>query len=425
MATIYWSPIAKGLAVGNYLRAHLSDRVIPRICTATPIGKMDWHSSGWAVEPVAENENFMWIRTPYTPAYFKRFAPIANDLENIRVNDEGTIDIQYMAQIGDESLFLGARPPKPADGAAVQMETVDKIMPKILGGESIAPSIVATGSSTISRVHETRVEIDVACADADLEYIRSDDRITDAVIISPNDAVDSLFEIRRIIRGLENSPHVNAVRLRSLAFNYEPERYTPVVIDTLAGLNRLTMVAPLRLEIETQFLVADELRPAHARLARLLSNQGISVYANTPLLGKINDTPEAIHQLAYSCRQAGIEYHHLYVAGLAVQDHWNREHPVALYDVVDIATRVRREGSGREVPRYIIRTVLGEVDFGLSSTFVGQDGNLSVRLLPYDRSYYTSMQSDFAWPAAVAEDPDGKPVVPVVGLLKTTAFALS
>jgi lysine 2,3-aminomutase len=233
--------------VGNYLRAHLSDRVIPRICTATPIGKMDWHSSGWAVEPVAENENFMWIRTPYTPAYFKRFAPIANDLENIRVNDEGTIDIQYMAQIGDESLFLGARPPKPADGAAVQMETVDKIMPKILGGEPIAPSIVATGSSTISRVHETRVEIDVACADADLEYIRSDDRITDAVIISPNDAVDSLFEIRRIIRGLENSPHVNAVRLRSLAFNYEPERYTPVVIDTLAGLNRLTMVAPLRL----------------------------------------------------------------------------------------------------------------------------------------------------------------------------------
>ena len=111
---VYWAPISKGLAVGNYLRAHLSDRVIPRICTATPIGKMDWHTSGWAVEPVAENESFMWIRTPYTPAYFKRFAPIANDLDNIRINDEGTIDIQYMAQIGDESLFLGARPPRPA-----------------------------------------------------------------------------------------------------------------------------------------------------------------------------------------------------------------------------------------------------------------------------------------------------------------------
>ena len=91
----------------DYLRAHLSDRVIPRICTATPIGKMDWHTSGWAVEPVAENENFMWIRTPYTPEYFKRFAPIANDLENIRVNPEGTIDIQYMAQIGDDIALFG------------------------------------------------------------------------------------------------------------------------------------------------------------------------------------------------------------------------------------------------------------------------------------------------------------------------------
>jgi lysine 2,3-aminomutase len=423
--SIYWSPIAKGLAVGNYLRAHLSDRVIPRICTATPIGKMDWHSSGWAVEPVAENGNFMWIRTPYTPDYFKRFAPIANDLENIRVNDEGTIDIQYMAQIGDESLFLGARPQKPVDGPVAQPELVDTILPTVQGGEKIGPSIVDTGSSTISRVHETRVEIAAGCVDADLDYIRADDRITDVVILSPTDAVDSLFQIRRIIRGLENCPHVNAVRLRSLKFNYEPESFTPAVIDTLAGLNRLTMVSPLRLEIETQFLVADELRPAHTRLARRLSNKGITVYCNTPLLGRINDTPEAIHQLAYGCRKAGIEFHHLVVAGLAVQDHWNREHPVALYDVVDIATRVRREGSGREVPRYVIRTVLGEVDFGLSSAFVGQGDHLSVKLLPYDRSYYTSMQSDFTWPAAVAEDVDGKPVVPVVGLLKTTAFALS
>jgi L-lysine 2,3-aminomutase len=292
-------------------------------------------------------------------------------------------------------------------------------------GETIAPSIVATGSSTISRVHETRVEIAAGCADADLDYIRGDDRITDVVVVALTDAVDALFPIRRIVRALETIPHVNAVRLRSLKFNYEPDSYTPVVIDTLAGLNRLTMVSPLRLEIETQFLTAGELRPAHARLARLLSNQGITVYANTPLLGRINDTPEAIHGLAYGCREAGIEFHHLYVAGLAVQDRWNREHPVALYDVVDIATMVRREGSGREGPRYIIRTELGEVDFGLSSAFVGRGDRLSVKLLPYDRSYYRSMQPDFAWPAAVVEDPDGKPVVPVSGLLKTTDFALS
>jgi hypothetical protein len=35
------------------------------------------------------------------------------------------------------------------------------------------------------------------------------------------------------------------------------------------------------------------------------------------------------------------------------------------------------------------------------------------------------MAPDFTWPAGVEEGVDGKPVVPVAGLLKTTNFALS
>jgi L-lysine 2,3-aminomutase len=258
-----------------------------------------------------------------------------------------------------------------------------------------------------------------------MDYIRSDEKITDVVIVSEKDAIESLFQITQIIRALEDIPHVNAVRLRSLKFNYEPESYTPVVIDKLASLNKLTMVNPLRLEIETQFLVADEFQPGHTQLARLLNNKGITVYNNSPLLGKINDTPEAIHHLAYGCRKAGIEFHHVYVAGLPIQDHWNIINPVALYDVVDIATRVRREGSGREIPRYIIRTALGEVDFGLSSTIVGEGENLSIKLLPYDLPYFKAISPDFTWPDDIKEDVDGKPIVSVAGLLKTTNFALS
>jgi len=92
---------------------------------------------------------------------------------------------------------------------------------------------------------------------------------------------------------------------------------------------------------------------------------------------------------------------------------------------VDIATRVRREGSGREIPRYIIRTVLGEVDFGLSSTIVGKGEKLSVKLLPYELSYFKDISPNFTWPDGIKEDVDGKPIVSVVGLLKTTDFALS
>jgi len=423
--SVYWSPISKGLAAGNYLRAHLSDRVVPRICTATPIGKIDWHSSGWAVEPVAENPNFMWIRSPYTPDYFKQFAPIANKLENIRVNAEGTIDIQYMAQIGDAALFLGARPLRLGGGITPQPETTQAILPAVFESEGIAPSLVDTGSSTLARVHATRVELAPAAAEADLAYIRNDERITDVVVISDEDPTASLHAIGKLVKALEDIPHVNAVRLRSLAFNYAPERYTPAVIDRLGRWNRLTMVNPLRLEIETQFLSADEFRPEHDRLTRQLNNRGITVYNNTPLLGRINDTPEDIHRLAYGCRRAGIEFHHLYVAGLPVQNRWNGENPVALYDVVDIATRVRREGSGREIPRYIIRTPLGEVDFGLSSTIIGDGRDLWVKLLPYSLRYFRDLAQDFSWPEGVREDEDGRPIVAVTGLAKTTSFALS
>lgn len=423
--SVYWAPISKGLAAGNYLRAHLSDRVIPRICTATPIGKMDWHTSGWAVEPVAGNDNFMWIRSPYTPEYFKRFAPLANALDNVRVNAEGTIDIQYMAQAGDEALFLGARPERTPgdDGPALSATEVGPLVAEVEAG--ISTSIVATGSDTLSRVHETRVEVAADFSEADLAYIRGDERITDVLMATPGGDLAAISDIHRLARGLETAPHVNALRLRSLDFAHRPQRYTPAGIDALGGLNRLTLTHPLRLEIETQFLVADELLPDHPQLVRRLNNRGITVYANTPLLGRINTTAETIHALAYACRQAGIEFHHLYVAGLPIQNRWNADHPVALHDVIDIATKVRREGSGREVPRYILRTILGEVDFGLSSRFSGRGTEISVKLLPYDRAYFTSMAKDFTWPTDVVEDREGKPVVPVTGLLKQTEFALS
>lgn len=422
--SVYWSPLSKGIAIARYLRAHLSDRVVPRLCTATPIGKMDWNSSGWAVEPVEGKKDFIWIRSPYTPEYFKKFAPIANELENIRVNAEGTIDVQYMAKPGDDALFLGPRPPMEKAHNR-ELMSVDTIMPEILSTEKITPSLVDTGSSMISRVHETRVEINTQCPAADLQYIRNNELITDAILVSDNDTVADLHSIDKIIKLLSDISHLNSVRLRSVKFNYEPQRYSPLVIDKLASMNRLTVVNPLRLEIETQFLVADEIKPEHARLTTLLNNKGITVYTNTPLLGRINDTPDIINALACSCRNAGLEFHHIYVAGLPLQDRWNKENQVALYDVVDIASQVRREGSGREIPRYIIRTALGEVDFGLSSTIIDDNGNLSVKLLPYDLSYYKTISPEFNWPDNVRVDEDERPILSLTGLVKTTDFPLS
>ena len=130
----------------------------------------------------------MWIRTPYTPGYFKQFAPLANELDNIRVNDEGTIDVQYMAKIGDDSLYLGSRPPRTASAKSGPKVSLDHVIPLVGQEQKIAASIVETGSATISRVHETRVELDTHCDDQDLDYIRKHSKITDVVIVAPRDA---------------------------------------------------------------------------------------------------------------------------------------------------------------------------------------------------------------------------------------------
>ena len=65
------------------------------------------------------------------------------------------------------------------------------------------------------------------------------------------------------------------------------------------------------------------------------------------------------------------------------------------------------------------------MDFGLSSTIVGEGENLSVKLLPYELSYFKALSPDFTWPDDIKEAVDGKPIASVAGLLKTTGFALS
>jgi len=432
-SSIYWTPISKGLEVARHLRAHGSDRAFPKMCTATSIGKIDWQTSGWAVEQDRDNENFIWVRTPYTPEFFKAFGPLANDPDIVRVNAEGTLDARYMGKSGDESLFLGSRKPKSIQAGSVssnqegeiQKDELIKLRSLVFEDQRISQSLVSTGSSTLFRTHKTRVEIDIEANDGDLEYIKKNETITDIVISSVKDMVECLVNIGEIIKKVRDIHHVNAVRLRSLNFNYAPEKYTRAVVDKLGNLNKLTTVNPLRLEIETQFLHSGEFRPDHAALARALRNKGITVYNNTPLLSAVNDSPDEIHEIAYQCRKIGIEFHHLYIAGLPLQQSWNAKHPVDVSNVIDIATRIRRDGSGREIPGYIIRTELGEVDFGLTSRMYLDNGQIGVKLLPYELAYFQNMSSEFSWPSNVKLDSDGKPIVVVPGLTATDGFLLS
>jgi lysine 2,3-aminomutase len=428
----YRAPISTGLRVASYLRAHLSDRAVPRFTTATAVGKVDWGSSGWVVEVDPEDKQYLWIRTPYTYDYFQTFAPLLNLGFVARPNSEGTLDAKFMATVDDEKWLVGPRETSGYSPAYLERER----FPDQLAAESLLelqrlarqtqegpPPIVPSGSNTLHRVHKTRMELDCDASDEDitrnLEIISAEEFITDVVLYSRKDVVRSLYRVGKVIERLAAVPHVTALRLRSVSFNYETHAFSEAVIKRITSLNKLDPAAPTRLEIETRFLHWSELKPEHEKCAKALKQRGVTVYNNTPLLAFINDSEEEMLKLTSHLRRIGIEMTHLYVAGMPLQKKWSESHPLHISQIVDIASHLRRTGSGRELPRYVVRTILGDVDLWLTALPLGNndEGSVLLNLLPYDQDYFKTFYPDFNWPGGVEIDAEGHPIVTVPGLV--------
>jgi KamA family protein len=428
----YRTTLSEGLEKAAYLRSHLSDRAVPHICTATSIGKVDWGTSGWVVGPDEEDPRFVWIRTPYSREYYESFAPILDLSRVARDNSEGTLDAKFMAEIGDEWWIRGPRETSAFPRSFISRDqfpeeekatALSRLQERADERSMAAPPIVASRSPALHRVHETRVELDCLADEEELvrglRIISETEAITDAVLLSARDPVRGLSRVANIVDRLASVPHLNAVRLRSQLFRSRPEVFTEGVIRRLQGLNRIRVTNPLRVELEVLFLHPSELKTSHARIVRLLRQRGITVYANIPLLPFINDSGEEMLGLTAGCRRMGIEVHHLILAGMPLQAEWNREHPVHLGQVIDLASHLRENGSGRELPAYIIRTPLGEVDFALSCEVTGapESGEASVRLFTHNLDDYRTMDPEFSPPRGIEFDDEGHPMVPVPGLM--------
>jgi lysine 2,3-aminomutase len=428
----YRAPISAGLRAAGFLRANLSDRAIPHFTTSTAVGKIDWGSSGWAVEVDPDEKEYLWIRTPYTREYFETFAPLLNLAHVSRPNSEGTLDAKFMANIGDEKLLVGPRETSgytraylererfPDDLAAESLQVLQRQAQENQAGP--AP-IIASGSDSLHRVHKTRMELDCDVSDEEmtrsLDLIAAEEYVTDVVLYSRKDVVRLLYRVGKIIERLTQVPHITAVRLRSWNFNYEPRSFSDAVIKRITSLNKLDAAGPTRVEIETRFLHSSELKPEQEKLVKVLKQRGVTVYNNTPLLAFINDNEEEILHLTSQLRRIGIELTNLYVAGMPLQEKWSEEHPIHVAQIVDIASHLRKTGSGRELPRYVVRTILGDVDLWLNALPVGSsdDGSVLLNLLPYHRDYFTALDPGFNWPEGVETDDEGHPIVAVPGLI--------
>jgi KamA family protein len=429
---VYWAPISQGLRAARYLRAHVSDRAMPHVTTATSIGKIDWNNSGWAVEPREDDSRHLWIRTPYSREYFEPFAPFIQMSEGVRENAEGTLDAAFHSEIGDAALFAGPRgltssPEAHAYKLARTEETVaaslDRLRSRLLDDQRDLDSPLGPRPhERLARRHRTRLELDCGVSDTELdaacEFLTQNPSITDVVLSRRNDVLSAFSRTLEVVDCLVALPSVLAVRLRSLKLNHAPQAFSRAAVTSLAARNRLTVVRPTRIEIETSFLHSSEFRPEQRAIVRELQARGVSVYNNTPLLSYVNDNEEEMLRIAHACRDYGIEFCNVYVCGQPLQQSWNEEHPIELNSVIDIASRIRRDGSGREVPRYLLRTPLGEVDFGIRPPVVEPDEAAGVRvtLRPHDLAYFRSLDPEFTWPAGVTVDAEGHPRVSVKGV---------
>jgi lysine 2,3-aminomutase len=306
---------------------------------------------------------------------------------------------------------------------ALALESLRRLQLLAREDQTGPPPIIDTGSDSLRRVHKTRIDLNCDANEEELNIllrqIAADEHISDVVLFSGKDIVRSLYRVGKLVEQLEEISHVTVVRLRSWAFNHEPQAFSDTVIKRIASWNKLSVAAPTRLEIETQFLHPSEFNPAHEKIAKALRQRGVTVYNNTPLLAFINDSEDEVFGLTSNCRRAGIEVTHLYIAGMPLQQKWNEEHPIHVSQVIDISSHLRRSGGGRELPRYIVRTPLGDADLGLTALVVGcdDDGTALLKLLPYDLEYFTSIDPGFTWPEGVNVDDDGHPIVAVRGLL--------
>ncbi len=375
----FWAPISDAVEAMRYLRTHISDRAVPKLCTATPLGKIEWGSSGWAVEKESE---FTWIRTPYTSEYYRQFVKSAADMPAFRRNPEGTLDARFRVEMGDDNLVRGNRPPKapPADKApSGKFPDKTAIMDALTVPSSLFPTIAPVPGSGISLVHPCVLQMDMGSVETAVPYLGQHPCVTDVIVLLKDDALAHPVRIAEMAAAIKSTGTVTCLRLCCMGFNRHPEKYPPLFSSALVKLITFHPAHPFRVEIETGFLEPEEVTGSHQLTVRDLSSLGIVVYANVPLIAAVNDNPDTVVRMANRLRWAGIEFHRIYVDGLALQDRFNRGRQVNPNRLIDIASAVRRSCSGRQIPQYVRQTPNGDQYMDMTQSFMPGDSKRGLR----------------------------------------------
>lgn len=360
----FWAPVSDAVRAMDYLRDHLSDRCLPKLCTATPLGKIEWDTSGWAVEKDSEDPEFIWIRTPYTRHYYQRFVHHEKELPRFRENPEGTLDARFRVDMGSDDLFCGSRLLRCKESTPIR-ERENKpdqkaVLAALVDLPDLNPTVVPVPVNTMSRVHTAVLEMTPAAGRDAYDYLCDHPSVTDVILHADDRALADLDLLVNEIGQIKNTGYVTCVRLCCRGFNTCPQLFTHALVEQLARVSNVSIADSFRIEVETWFLTPEEINTRHEKAARALISRGIGIYANLPLIRGVNDDPDTMVSVADRLREACIEFHHLYVDGLDIQKRFNPNGPLPDDRLIDIASHIRRSCSGRQIPLYVVRTPEGE-----------------------------------------------------------------
>ena len=250
----------------------------------------------------------------------------------------------------------------------------------------------------------------------DFSYLKHHPKVTDVVLHGVD--AENPPALEPVLEALKAQEGIQAVRICAPNFWNRVELWSWDWIDMILEWQDSSVTTPFRVEMETWCFHSGQIGEEEIRTAREWAATGIDIYANVPLLSGTNTSPEEIRQLAHALRTAEVDFHHLYVAGLPCQAETNHGAPITASQVIAIASQVRCMCSGREIPLYMIRTPMGEVDFGLSAALSEEEGQHYLSLLPYDKEYFKAIDIDFELPETAFVDGDHHIHLPVDGLVK-------
>lgn len=150
--------------------------------------------------------------------------------------------------------------------------------------------------------------------DAALEYIRSDSRITTA-LITGGDPLAKPALVYKILEQLSAIPHITKIRIGSRHILFQPDRITTELAERISSYNRVDPEKPLaskNISIGVSINHADELQPEVIRAVQQFTKRGVTVRGQMVLMKGINDDVATLKNLLDHFLATGIVPYYLF-----------------------------------------------------------------------------------------------------------------